>query len=227
MPGRLTLLATPIGNLGDLTLRGIEALRACDAVACEDTRVTSKLLAHLGVQKPLLSIHVHSDDARIAQVLDRIAAGEHVVYACDAGTPNMNDPGGKLAAAAYERGLAVEPLPGASALTVAISACGFPMESFAYEGFVPHKKGRETFFRAVAERSEPTVFLESTHRMEKTMDGLAKALPPDRRVFVGRELTKLHETLYRGTVAEVRAALAASSWKGEFIVVVGPSYAPR
>lgn len=227
MPGRLTLLATPIGNLGDLTLRGIEALKACDAVACEDTRVTSKLLAHLGLQKPLLSIHVHSDAGRIAQVLDRIAAGEHVVYACDAGTPNMNDPGGKLAAEAYERGLPVEPLPGASALTVAISACGFPMESFAYEGFVPHKKGRETFFRAVAERREPTIFLESTHRIEKTMDGLAKALEPDRLVFVGRELTKLHETLYRGTVADVRAALAASSWKGEFIVVVGPSYAPR
>ena len=101
------------------------------------------------------------------------------------------------------------------------------MESFAYEGFVPHKKGRETFFRSVAERSEPTVFLESTHRMEKTMDGLAKALAAERLVFVGRELTKLHETLYRGTVADVRAALAASSWKGEFIVVVGPSYAPR
>lgn len=227
MSGRLTLLATPIGNLADLTLRGIDALKACDVVVCEDTRVTSRLLVHLGLQKPLLSVHVHSDDARIAQVLDRIAAGEHVVYACDAGTPNMNDPGGKLAAAAYERGLAVEPLPGASALTVAISACGFPMESFAYEGFVPHKKGRETFFRAVSGRREPTVFLESTHRMEKTMEGLANALDPERVVFVGRELTKLHETLYRGTVAAVRDALARTSWKGEFIVVVGPSYAPR
>jgi 16S rRNA (cytidine1402-2'-O)-methyltransferase len=222
MPGKLSVVATPIGNLKDFTYRAEETLRGCDLIVCEDTRVTSKLLAAYGISKPLRALHERSDDAALRPILEQLEEGKHVVYVSDAGTPGVNDPGGKLVEATFDRGIVVEPIPGASALTAAISACGFPMSEFVYLGFVPQKKGRQTFFAEIAERVTPSVFFESTHRIEKTLASLCESLDEMRLVFVGRELTKLHETLYRGTAAEVERAIKETSTKGEFVIIVGP-----
>ena len=222
MPGTLYLAATPIGNLEDLTLRVIRLLKEADVVVCEDTRVTSKLMSHLKIQKTLLSLHEHATPERLAQIMVRLQKGENVVYACDAGTPGVNDPGGKLVEAAFAAGVTVVPLPGPSAVTAAISACGFAMDEFTYVGFIPHKKGRETMFREMAARETPTICFESTHRIEKTLAALSKVIAPERLLFCGRELTKLHETLYRGTLEEVRNGLNATSQKGEFVLILGP-----
>jgi 16S rRNA (cytidine1402-2'-O)-methyltransferase len=223
MNGTLFMLATPIGNLEDVTARAVRVLSEADLVVCEDTRVTSKLLAHLQISKSLKSIHQHSDVRTIDSIVERIVKGEKIVYVCDAGTPGMNDPGGKIVAASFEAGVRVEPIPGPSALTAAISVCGFPMDEFMYVGFVPHKKGRETLFREMAERKTPTVFLESTHRVMKTLEALSKHLDPERPIFIGRELTKLHESLYRGMITDVIHQLEETSTKGEFIVIIGPA----
>ena len=223
MPGKLSIVATPIGNLEDMTLRALRVLRECDLIACEDTRVTSKLLSAYDISKPLRSLHEHSKTGQSSKLIDEIRSGKHVCYVSDAGTPGMNDPGGRLVAEAFEAGLSVEPIPGTSALTAAISVCGFPMDDFMYLGFAPHKKGRKTFFEELAERKIPSIFLESTHRIEKALASLEETLQPARLIFVGRELTKMHETLYRGTIAEVKQRIAATSTKGEFTVIVGPA----
>lgn len=223
MSGKLYLVATPIGNLQDITLRALDALRQCDVIVCEDTRVTSKLLSAYEISKPLRALHEHSLQPRLDQVVELLKQGKNAVYVSDAGTPGVNDPGGKLVAAALQEGITVMPIPGPSALTAAISVCGFPMDEFFYAGFAPHKKGRLTFFKEIAQRRVPTVFFESTHRIMKTLDALSENLEPERMVFLGRELTKLHETLYRGTAVQVRKAVAATSTKGEFTVIVGPA----
>ncbi len=223
MKGKLSLIATPIGNLGDITLRALETLRACDLLVCEDTRVTSKLLAAYDISKPLRSLHEHSTSAAIRRIVEEICSGIHVAYASDAGTPGVNDPGGKLVEAALNAGICVEPIPGPSALTAAISVCGVPMDHFTYLGFAPHKKGRQTFFQEISKRTSPSVFFESTHRIQKTLEALTITMNPDRYIFIGRELTKLHETLYRGTATEVADAVMHTSLKGEFVIIVGPA----
>ncbi len=223
MSGMLSIVATPIGNLEDITLRALRILKEADAIACEDTRVTSKLLNHYGIKKPLYSLHEHSDLGHVNRILDEIMLGKNVAYVSDAGSPGVNDPGGKLVEACVKNGITVEPIPGASALTAAISVCGFPMDDFHYAGFVPHKKGRQTFFKEIAEREIPTVFFESTHRIEKALESMKEILSSDRLVFVGRELTKMHETLYRGTIDEVTQQIQATSSKGEFVIIVGPA----
>jgi len=221
MPGFLSIVGTPIGNLKDITLRALETLNVCDLIACEDTRVTSKLLTVHGISKPLRPLHEHTSPGDITRMVDEIRAGKHVAYVSDAGTPGVNDPGGKLVSAALDAGLRVEPIPGVSALTTAISVCGFAMDDFTYLGFVPQKKGRQTFFAEIEERKTPSIFFESTHRIEKTLDALCDALDAQRQVFMGRELTKMHETLYRGTAVDIRSKLQASSSKGEFVLIVG------
>lgn len=222
MSGTLSIVATPIGNLGDITLRALETLRTCDLIVCEDTRVTSKLLAAHEIQKSLASIHAHSVSSDIAKIIEKIRQGTNVAYVSDAGTPNVNDPGGILVEAAFDAGVTVIAIPGPSAVTAAISVCGFPMEHFTYVGFAPHKKGRQTFFKEIAECQTPTIFLESTHRIEKTLDALAESLDEHRKIFVGRELTKMHETLYRGNAKEVQTRICATSTKGEFVIIVAP-----
>lgn len=220
MSGILYIMATPIGNLEDITLRALRLLQEADVVVCEDTRVSKVLLDHYELKKERISLHQHTSMEKVDHVLDRVEKGEMVVYISDAGTPGMNDPGGKLVEAAFERGLTVSPIPGPSALTAAISVCGFAMDSFRYIGFLPHKKGRQTLIQEIAERKEPTIFLESTHRVAKALTSLQESLHEDRQVFVGRELTKKFETLYRGSVSEVIAALNDTSFKGEFIIIV-------
>lgn len=223
MFGTLFVVATPIGNLQDITFRAIQTLSHVDSIVCEDTRITAKLLAAHHLSKPLLSLHEHTSTSKFAQLIERMKNGANLAYVVDAGTPGVNDPGGKLVHAARKERISVVPIPGASALTSAISVCGFPMDEFLYLGFVPHKKGRQKFFRLITETSRPVIVLESTHRIMKTMRALSDALDPSRLVFVGRELTKLYETLYCGTAQDVSAQLVDSNIKGEFIIIVGPA----
>jgi 16S rRNA (cytidine1402-2'-O)-methyltransferase len=223
MAGILYIVATPIGNLEDITLRALRTLKEADAIACEDTRVSGKLLKHYEIKKVLIPLHEHSTEKSVERIVNEIKQGRSIAYISDAGTPGVNDPGGKLVAACVQFGIKIEPIPGPSALTAAISVCGFAMDDFVYLGFAPHKKGRQTFFQEVAAREIPTVFFESTHRIGKAIESLAATLPKDRQIFIGRELTKMHETLYRGTVDEVAKQLQATSSKGEFVIIVGPA----
>jgi len=222
MKGELYIVATPIGNLEDISKRALRILSEVDEIFCEDTRVTSKLLHAYEIKTPLHSYHAQSQPSVRRAILEKLHAGKLLAYTSDAGTPGVNDPGGKLVQEAFEQGIRVVPIPGASAVTTAVSVCGFPMERFSYRGFVPHKNKRKKFFEEVGTSTDPVIFFESTHRIEKTLDALALVLAPERQVFIGRELTKQFETLYRGTIDEVREALQATSEKGEFVIIVGP-----
>ena len=225
MSGVLYVVATPIGNLEDLTLRALRILQEAHAIACEDSRVTSNLLQHFQIEKkPLIAVHQHTSDNGLAKVRERVAAGERVAYVSDAGTPGVNDPGGKLVAGMLEAGLKVEAVPGCSALTAAISVCGFPMERFRYVGFIPHKNGKQSLLKAIAADEDPCLFFESTHRIMKTLEALKLSYGEERLIFVGRELTKKFETLYRGTIDEVLAALQASDTRGEFVIITAPAH---
>ncbi len=223
MSGLLSVVATPIGNLEDVTLRALRILKEASVVACEDTRVTGQLLKHFDISKPLLAVHQHTSDEGLEKVRARIEAGDKVAYVSDAGTPGVNDPGGKLVAFVLEAGLKVEVIPGSSALTAGMSVCGFPMERFQYVGFIPHKNGKQSLLKTIAENPEPTVFFESTHRILKTLEQLKMSYGEARLIFVGRELTKKFETLYRGTIDEVLASLQANSTRGEFVIITAPS----
>ncbi|MDP3986274.1 MAG: 16S rRNA (cytidine(1402)-2'-O)-methyltransferase [Candidatus Veblenbacteria bacterium] len=221
MAGTLYMVATPIGNLGDISERARETLRAVSLLACEDTRVTAKLLAHLELRKSLLALHHHSPARVVEQVLARLRAGEDVAYASDAGTPGLADPGGKLVQAAAQAGFAVVPIPGPSAVTAALSVAGVPANSYLFLGYPPHKKGRKKFFAEVAASSHAVVFFEATHRILKTLGELGSVVGT-RPMVVCRELTKMYETVYRGTALEIVEQLKASSIKGEFVIVVAP-----
>lgn len=223
MAGVLSVVATPIGNLEDITLRALRILKEASVIACEDTRVTGMLMKHYEIEKPFLAVHQHTTDSVLQKIIERIRAGERVVYVSDAGTPGVNDPGGKLVAHVMEAGCAVEVIPGASAMTAAISVCGFPMERFRYIGFIPHKNGKQSLLRSISEDEVPSLFFESTHRIVKTLDQLKASYGESRLIFVGRELTKKFETLYRGTLTEVITALQASDTRGEFVIITAPS----
>lgn len=216
--GTLFIVATPIGNLGDVSARAAATLRASDVICCEDTRVTSKLLAALDIKVSLMALHEHSDVRQLERVVELLRDGKSVSYVSDAGTPGISDPGGKLVAHVVAEGFTVVPIPGPSAVIAALSIAAVPTERFTFLGFPPQKKGRQTFFTELAERPETLVLYESTHRIAKTLD----ALPADRHLVVCRELTKLHETIYRGTSSEVATQLASTSSKGEFVIVIAP-----
>ncbi len=221
---KLFIVGTPIGNLKDISERALETLRSVDAILCEDTRVTSKLLAAYDIRKPLVAYHQHADARRVNEILSMLEAGKSLALVTDAGTPSISDPGGNLVQAVAARlGVRVEivPIPGPSALIAALSVSGFPADEFLFLGFPPHKKGRKTFFTHVASQETTVVFYESTHRILKSLAELRAAIA-DRRVVVCRELTKLHETIYRGTTAQVTGGLQADSIKGEFVIVVCP-----
>lgn len=225
--GVLSVVATPIGNLGDITLRAIETLKQADAIACEDTRVTSKLLSRFDIQKPLLVYHARSGRLAADKVLQLLADGKRVALVTDAGTPGISDPGNELVRAVYERlgsDAKVEGIPGPSALATALSIAGMHTHEFLFLGFLPHKKGRETLFKEIAAEKRAVVFYESTHRIEKALESLEKILDEKREVAVGRELTKFHESLVRGNAAEVRAYFKehTDEVRGEFVVIVGP-----
>lgn len=221
---KLFIVATPIGNLSDISERTLETLREVDLILCEDTRVTSKLLSAYDIKKPLESFHQHSDAKKVSKVLDHLETGKNLALVTDAGTPGISDPGGVLVAEAVKQfgdKITIIPIPGPSAITTALSIAGFPADEFVFLGFPPHKKGRQKFFDRLNEIKSTIVFYESTHRIEKTLGELESRVG-DRTMMLGRELTKLHESIYRGTVSEVTAKLKSDSMKGEFVIVIAP-----
>jgi 16S rRNA (cytidine1402-2'-O)-methyltransferase len=222
MPGKLLVVATPIGNLDDLTPRARAAFESADLVACEDTRHTGLLLHHLGIKKPLVSLHEHNERQRLPRLLAELEEGRTVALASDAGTPLLSDPGFLLVREAAARGIHIEPLPGPSALLAALVVSGLPPYPFTFAGFPPPKSGkRRTFFRAWAALPHTLIFFESPHRLLASLDDALAELG-DRPAAVARELTKLHEEVLRGMVSELRAELGGRpSLKGEFVVVVG------
>lgn len=225
--GILYVVATPIGNLEDLTFRALRILKEADFVLCEDTRVTKKLLDHYQIATPTISYHQHSDQLKIDRLIKTLANGKNLALVTDAGTPGISDPGGVLVEAALAAGHEVITIPGASALTAVIAIAGLPMEKFLFLGFLPHKKGRQTLLKKIADCEYPVVLYESVHRIEKLLDELtgpafakASAGKHDYYLIVARELTKKFETIYRGTVLEVKDQLKKEEIKGEFVVII-------
>jgi len=225
--GRLYIIATPIGNLGDITERARSCLAAVDTVACEDTRHSGVLLQHLGVRKPLVSVHEHNEASRSAQLVAELQQGRAVAYISDAGMPGVSDPGQRLVNACIRAGIPVEVLPGPSAVTTAVIGSGFPAEAFFFGGFLPVKSGqRERALTRAIEREETSVFFESPHRIAGTLELLAR-LAPERRICVARELTKKFEEYRRGTAAEVQAHYAAHPARGEICLVISGIDLPK
>jgi 16S rRNA (cytidine1402-2'-O)-methyltransferase len=222
VPGTLYLVATPIGNLEDITLRALRVLRECDVVAAEDTRHTGQLLRHFGITKPLLSYFKFNEARRSGEFIERLKRGEKIALVTDAGSPGISDPGERVVAAAVAAGCRVEAIPGACALVAGLTASGLPTEEFHFAGFLPHKSGqRANRLRALAAVPGTLVFYESPFRIERLVGELAVAFPT-RRVVLARELTKKFEEWLRGTPAELAAQLQTRPRKGEFVVCVGP-----
>lgn len=218
----LVLVGTPIGNLGDLSPRAVEALRAADAICCEDTRRTGRLLQHAGVERrPLVVVNDHTEPAAIPAVLARLSAGERVAVVTDAGMPGISDPGERLARAALDAGHEVEVVPGPSAAVTALVASGLPTGRYAFEGFLPRKgSGRAERLREVAAERRTVVLYEAPHRLARTLADLVEVCGADRPVAIARELTKLHEELRRGSLAEAQAWAEATPPRGEIVLVL-------
>ena len=216
----LSLVATPIGNLADITLRALETLKSADVIACEDTRHSLILLRHYGIAKPLVSYHEHNEARRTAELIEEIAAGRHVAVISDAGLPGINDPGHRLLRACIARGLPYTILPGPSAVLTALIGSGFDAEAFYFGGFLPVKSGgRERDLRAAAARAETSVFFESPHRLLKSLAVCAQHFP-ERELCVARELTKTFEEFRKGTAPELLAHYSAKPVKGEIVLVI-------
>lgn len=222
--GTLYVVATPIGNLEDITLRALRILKEVDLIACEDTRQTQKLLKRYGIRRPVWSYHEHNEAARSSQIVTRLERGENVALVSDAGTPLLADPGYRLVCLAAERGFKVTPIPGPSSLTAALSACGLTVDAFFFAGFLPAKSGkRQEKIEALARLPTTIVFFEAPHRILDTLQDLAR-VAGGRPVAVARELTKVHEEILRGTAASVLDQLRRrEAVKGEFVVVLGKS----
>ncbi len=221
MTGALYIIATPIGNLEDISARALAALKSAETILCEDTRVTKKLLGRYAITAPMLSYHQHSSRSRVESIIEKLRAGATLALVTDAGTPGISDPGGKLVSEITQAlpDAGIIPIPGPSALMAALSVSGFAADSFVFLGFPPHKKGRETWFRQLTEEERVVVFYESVHRIGNALGRIA-ALAPERRLVVARELTKKFESVYRGTAGEVLEQLLGDAVKGEFVVVV-------
>jgi 16S rRNA (cytidine1402-2'-O)-methyltransferase len=221
--GRLQVIATPIGNLADLSERAREALAEADVIAAEDTRHTGALLTALGLATPLLSLHEHNESRRVPGLLARLAQGERVALVSDAGTPLLSDPGYELVRAAIAAGFEVSAIPGPSAITAALAIAGLPTDRFCFEGFLPaRERERRAALEALAHERRTLVFFEAPHRIVAALADIAAVLGPERAAVVARELTKAHETVYRGTLSELaaRAATEANFARGEITLVV-------
>lgn len=218
--GVLYLVGTPIGNLGDITLRALETLKNVDVVLSEDTRVTKKLLSHYEITTPTFSCHEHTEKGKLTQIIERLKAGESMALVTDAGTPGLSDPGNVLVSLALEAEIKVVPIPGVSALAALVSVAGIDMRKFIFKGFPPHKKGRETFFRSVGESEIPVMYYESPHRVIKNLE-LLQTLAPEKKIILGRELTKMFEEVVRGNIETVLVHLQADLHKtrGEFVII--------
>jgi 16S rRNA (cytidine1402-2'-O)-methyltransferase len=224
--GKLYIVATPIGNLADMTFRAVEILQSVDCILCEDTRTTKKLLDHYKITNKTMSFHTHSGLAKVSEIKEMIREGKSLALVSDAGTPCISDPGVMLVAELHKEfgdEIIISPIPGASALISALSASGLPAHEFSWKGFVPHKKGRETFFKEISKIDTTVIFYESVHRFMKTLESL-NSIIPDRQMVVAREITKMFEEFKKGTVAEIFEYYQNNPDKvrGEFVIIVGP-----
>lgn len=217
---KLIIVPTPIGNLEDITLRAIRVLKECDLVIAEDTRVSQKLLHHLGLQKKLESFHAANEHKKLDHVLSLIEQHEMVALVSDAGTPAISDPGFLLVRACIQKDIPVECLPGPTALIPALVNSGFPCDTFVFEGFLPHKKGRVTKMSQWVNESRTVIFYESPHRIEKCVEQMLEVLGEEREICICRELTKMHEEIIRGTIGEIHSRMSEHTWKGEMVVVL-------
>jgi len=221
--GRLSVVATPIGNMEDITLRALRVLSECDYLLCEDTRVTGKLLARHEIKTRMKRYDAHASEKVHEEILEDLQAGKHIALVSDAGTPGVSDPGvfliARLRAEAPE--VRIDAIPGASAVTAAFSIAGIFGNQFSFLGFIPQKKGRQTFFERLPSISEPVIFFESTHRILKALESL-KLVVPEATIYIGRELTKMHEEMIVGTAEEILQQLTDQPvrQKGEFVVIV-------
>ncbi len=223
---KLSVVATPIGNMEDITLRALRVLKEADLILCEDTRHTKQLLARYEIRTPTLSYHAQSGTAKYEKIFALLEEGRHLALVSDAGTPTISDPGARLVGELRERfgeTLTLEAIPGASALTAALSIAGLPASEFLFLGFLPHKKGRETLFAELAKSARTVVFYESPHRLMKTLETLARILPESRQLAVCRELTKLHESVVRSAPSVVLEHFRThpDQVRGEIVLVVG------
>lgn len=218
--GKLYLVPTPIGNLADITLRALEVLKAVDQILAEDTRTSGKLLKHYAIATPMRSYHMHNEHRVVESVVEELRGGRQMALISDAGTPGISDPGFLLVRACLQEGVAVECLPGATALVPALVNSGFPTDRFVFEGFLPVKKGRQTRLEHLASETRTMVFYESPHKLLKTLEQFSQVFGPDRPVSVSRELTKLFEETVRGSLQEVLAHFKSHPPKGEFVLVV-------
>ena len=221
--GTLFVVATPIGNLGDMTPRAQETLRSVAAICAEDTRRSGQLLAHFGIQTPLLALHDHNEDALAEKIVTRLQAGDSLALISDAGTPLVSDPGFRLVRAARAAGIKVSPVPGASALIAALSVAGMPSDRFVFEGFLPAKpKARREHLTSLASEPRTLIFYESAHRIEECLDDAIAIFGSERHAVLARELSKLFETVLDGSLAGLRAQLAADAnqRKGEFVLLI-------
>lgn len=221
MAGTLYLVATPIGNLGDLSVRAAETLEAVDFIAAEDTRVTVKLLNHLGIKKPMVSYYRHNADTRGDALTSRLLAGESCALVTDAGTPAISDPGEELVAQCAAQDIPVVPIPGPCAFVSALAVSGLPTGRFTFEGFLAmNKKNRRTHLDSLRQETRTMVFHEAPHKLSATLRDLEETFGPDRRISLCRELTKLHEQVWRTTLGQAAAHYAQNPAKGEFVLVV-------
>lgn len=217
---KLYIVPTPIGNLEDITLRAINVLKSVDVVLAEDTRTSGNLLRHLDISKPMQSYHIHNEHQTITRLLERMLKGETMALVSDAGTPAISDPGFLLVRECIKYKIPVECLPGPTAFVPALVNSGLPCDRFTFEGFLPHKKGRQTRLKELAEEERTMVFYESPHRLVKSLQQFAEYLGADRQASVSRELTKLYEENVRGTLEEIITYFAEKTIKGEIVIVI-------
>lgn len=217
---KLYIVPTPIGNLNDITLRALQVLKEADYILAEDTRQSSKLLKHFEIDKKLVSYHQHNEHKSIDRIIEDLKQDKTIAVVSDAGTPGISDPGFLIVRACIQNEIAVECLPGATAFVPALVNSGFPCDKFVFEGFLPHKKGRQTRLNLLKEETRTIVFYESTHRLLKTLAQFAEFFGEERPVSVSRELTKMHEENIRGTVKEVMEYYKTHVIKGEIVIIV-------
>jgi 16S rRNA (cytidine1402-2'-O)-methyltransferase len=218
----LYVVATPIGNLEDVTLRALRILKEADLIACEDTRHTRKLLEHFGIATPTISYHEHNEAARAAELVDKLKAGATIALVSDAGMPGVSDPGYRVVELAIQNRIAVVPVPGASAVVAALAASGLPTDSFRFTGFLPAKQGhRRKALEHIRDSDSTDVFYEAPHRLVECIEDIVEILGPRRPVVVAREITKLHEEFLRGTAADVLAAVKRKTVRGEITILIG------
>lgn len=217
---KLSVVPTPIGNLEDITLRALRTLKEADFILCEDTRTTKNLLRLFGIDKPCYAYHIHNEHQQLPNIIRQIQQAEQVALTSDAGTPCISDPGYLLVRECIRVGIEVECLPGATALIPALVNSGLPADSFKFYGFIPHKKGKETCLKAMAAAQETSIFYESPYRLLKTLEMMQPIFGEDRRLAIARELTKIHEENFRGTITEAIAHFSSKEIKGEIVVIV-------